>query len=405
MRRPGGAVRPAMKPTIGFLRPRCASSLRNCAASSSAEPPISPIMMIDSVASSARNISSTSMNSVPLTGSPPMPTAVVWPRPALRGLEHRLVGQRARARHNADRALLEDVARHDADLAFVRRHHARAVRPDQARASSLQRALDLDHVEHRDALGDADDQRDLGIDRLQDRVGGAGRRHVDDAGVGAGRRLRLGDGVEDRQAEVRSVPPLPGDDAADHLGAVGDRLLGMEGALRPVKPWQMTRVDALTRMDIVGSARTLEFGHGVSAFRAPGVQRRRRLEHQNDGLLGRASAGGARRRAARRRSRPRQLDRAVAKVDGDPTAEDEEGLVLFFMRVPIEDFAELGDLHLRIVDVAGDPRLEDLLISAAAARRLILRGAIKTSRLVFRNEFNFQKRISYFDKAIRPDRG
>ena len=47
------------------------------------EPPISPIMMIDLVSSSARNISSTSMNSVPLTGSPPMPTAVVWPRPSL----------------------------------------------------------------------------------------------------------------------------------------------------------------------------------------------------------------------------------------------------------------------------------------------------------------------------------
>src|SRR3546814_11131998 len=52
---PGGAVRPAMKPTIGFLRPFLASSFRNCAASSSAEPPISPIMMIDCVSSSARN--------------------------------------------------------------------------------------------------------------------------------------------------------------------------------------------------------------------------------------------------------------------------------------------------------------------------------------------------------------
>src|SRR5882724_7292880 len=80
MRRPGGAVTPAMKPTIGFLRPRLASSLRNWAASSSAEPPISPIMTIEVVLGSARNISSTSMNSVPLTGSPPIPTAVVWPR-------------------------------------------------------------------------------------------------------------------------------------------------------------------------------------------------------------------------------------------------------------------------------------------------------------------------------------
>src|SRR5262249_21743522 len=77
MRRPGGAVRPAMNPTMGFLRPRFASSFRNCAASPSADPPISPIMTIDSVFGSARNISSTAINSVPFTGSPPIPTAVV----------------------------------------------------------------------------------------------------------------------------------------------------------------------------------------------------------------------------------------------------------------------------------------------------------------------------------------
>src|SRR3978361_1074676 len=47
-----------------------------------ADPPFSPIMTIEVVLGSARNISSTSMNSVPLTGSPPMPTAVVWPRPS-----------------------------------------------------------------------------------------------------------------------------------------------------------------------------------------------------------------------------------------------------------------------------------------------------------------------------------
>src|SRR5450759_1638165 len=82
MRRPGGAVTPAINPTIGFLRPRLASSLRNWAASSSAEPPISPIITIEVVLGSARNISSISMNSVPLTGSPPIPTAVVWPRPS-----------------------------------------------------------------------------------------------------------------------------------------------------------------------------------------------------------------------------------------------------------------------------------------------------------------------------------
>ena len=71
-----------MKPAVGFIRPFFASSLRNCAASSSAEPPISPIMMIDWVSGSARNHSSTSMCSVPLIGSPPMPTQVDWPEPA-----------------------------------------------------------------------------------------------------------------------------------------------------------------------------------------------------------------------------------------------------------------------------------------------------------------------------------
>src|SRR5205085_12487023 len=55
MRRPGGAVTPAMNPAMGFERPRLASLLMNSAASSSAEPPISPIMMMESVLGSARN--------------------------------------------------------------------------------------------------------------------------------------------------------------------------------------------------------------------------------------------------------------------------------------------------------------------------------------------------------------
>ena len=70
-----GAVAPAMKPAIGFLQ----CSLIHSAASSSAEPPISPIMMMPSVSGSALNILSTSRCEVPLTGSPPMPTQVDWP--------------------------------------------------------------------------------------------------------------------------------------------------------------------------------------------------------------------------------------------------------------------------------------------------------------------------------------
>ena len=172
----------------------------------------------------------------------------------MRGLVHRLVGKRAGARDNADRAAAEDVARHDADLALVRREHARAVRPDQPALRAAERPLHLHHVEDGNALGDADDQLDLGGDRLGDGVGGEGRRHIDDGGVGAGALLRLSDGVVDRQAEMLAAA-LPRRDAGDHLGAVGERLLGMEVPWLPVMPWQMTLVFLSTRMAIYAAAR------------------------------------------------------------------------------------------------------------------------------------------------------
>src|SRR6266568_2899009 len=68
------------------------------------------------------------------------------------------------------------------------------------------------------------------FDRFGDGVGSAGRRHVDHARVAAGLGLGLGDGVEHREAEMRRAA-FAGRGAADHLGAVGDRLLGMEGAV------------------------------------------------------------------------------------------------------------------------------------------------------------------------------
>ena len=77
MRLPGGAVTPAMKPTIGFFM----LSLHQRAASTSSGPPISPIMMTASVSGSSLNIFMMSMCFNPLIGSPPMPTALDWPRP------------------------------------------------------------------------------------------------------------------------------------------------------------------------------------------------------------------------------------------------------------------------------------------------------------------------------------
>src|SRR5919201_4362671 len=72
MRRPGGAVCPQMKPTTGLSTP----ALMNAAASSSAVPPISPIIMIARVPASSLKSRNTSTKLVPFTGSPPMPTQV-----------------------------------------------------------------------------------------------------------------------------------------------------------------------------------------------------------------------------------------------------------------------------------------------------------------------------------------
>src|ERR1700722_1491236 len=78
MRRPGGALVPAINPTVGFFTELCA---RKSAASASLWPPISPIMTICFVSGSARNISKTSIKSRPFTGSPPIPTHELWPSP------------------------------------------------------------------------------------------------------------------------------------------------------------------------------------------------------------------------------------------------------------------------------------------------------------------------------------
>src|SRR5688572_3360655 len=77
MRFPGGAVTPAMKPTTGFFM----FSFTHRAASSSSDPPISPIITTASVPGSSLKSFITSMCFRPLTGSPPMPTAVDWPMP------------------------------------------------------------------------------------------------------------------------------------------------------------------------------------------------------------------------------------------------------------------------------------------------------------------------------------
>ena len=80
IRLPGGAARPATKETIGF---RFCNFALLAASRSSASPPISPTMTIFSVSGSSSRSCTASMKLSPITGSPPIPIAVLCPIPAL----------------------------------------------------------------------------------------------------------------------------------------------------------------------------------------------------------------------------------------------------------------------------------------------------------------------------------
>merc|ERR1719350_1463278 len=106
-------------------------SLSHSAASSSALPPISPIMMMPSVSGSFTKRSRQSMKFVPLGVAADADAG----RLAEAGdgrLVHGLVSERAGPAHDANLPRRVDVARHDPHLALARLDDARAVGADQA---------------------------------------------------------------------------------------------------------------------------------------------------------------------------------------------------------------------------------------------------------------------------------
>ena len=122
------------------------------------------------------------------------------------------------------------MARHDADLGLPGRDDAGAVRPDEPAAGAEDEVLGTHHVGDRDALGDADHERDPGRCRFHDGVGGAGRRHEDQRAVGGLLPHGLLDGVPHREALVGGAA-LPRRHPADDIGAVFLAAGGVEGAL------------------------------------------------------------------------------------------------------------------------------------------------------------------------------
>src|SRR4051794_23731022 len=145
-------------------------------------------------------------------------------------LVHHLVGQRAGLADQPDPALLSDVGRDDAGVRAPGADQAGAVRADDPGGAALGVRPEVGRVVHRDALGDDDGEPDLGVDGLDDRVLGAGRRHEDDADVRAGLLHGLGDAAEHRDAgavEVDGLARLLGVHAADDGRAGGEHALGV----------------------------------------------------------------------------------------------------------------------------------------------------------------------------------
>ena len=149
---------------------------------------------------------------------------------------HRFIGQRTGARDDADLALLVNDAGHNADLAFARGDDAGAVGADQLcsvgtqRSFHIERSFNVKHIQYRNAFCNTDNDFNAGIRSFQDRIGCERCRHINHRGLRTGLPNCVTHGVEYRQTQVR-LPALSRRHAADHAGAIGNRLFGMKRAL------------------------------------------------------------------------------------------------------------------------------------------------------------------------------
>ena len=96
---------------------------------------------------------------------------------------------------------------------------------------SLDVVDDADRVRDGYALGDADDDRDAGVDGLHYGVGCEGGRNEYEGHVRAGLVDRVRDRVVDGHRVLEQPAALSGRDAGDQVGAVLPAAAGMEAAL------------------------------------------------------------------------------------------------------------------------------------------------------------------------------
>ena len=148
------------------------------------------------------------------------------------GLIDSLVRQRAGSRDDSDFTLGVDVSWHNSDLALSWLDNTWAVWSNKSGpVLRVHDGLNLDHVESWDTLGDANYEVHLGLNSLQDSIGGERWWHVDDRSVSLGGLLGLGHVSEHWEVQM-SGSSLSLVHSTDNIGSVLNRLLGMESSLR-----------------------------------------------------------------------------------------------------------------------------------------------------------------------------
>src|SRR6185437_6955110 len=145
-----------------------------------------------------------------------------------RHLIDELVGERSGAAHEADRSRRTDAAWNDSHLGFPWRDKPGTVGPEQSDTLLLHERIDKRHVEYGHAFGDADHELDSRVGGFHHRVRRAHRRHVDDAGVGAGFAHCVINGVEHRHRVLELLAALARSHAGNDVRAVLHHLLGVE---------------------------------------------------------------------------------------------------------------------------------------------------------------------------------
>ena len=144
-----------------------------------------------------------------------------------RHLPYRFVGQRAAPGSDADVPFLVNITGGDADaatavriLARARSHNAGAIRPQQSRLAAGHGPLHLHHVLNGDEFGDADNQVQLRIDRLENGIRGKGWRDEHGGNRSPGFAYGIADRVENRHVLVEAMSALARNHTAHNPGAV-----------------------------------------------------------------------------------------------------------------------------------------------------------------------------------------